>query len=47
MTANEKTNAERLSDEQVLRIADEAGVDPALAAIFVNGYAIQRANVKT
>lgn len=47
MTADEKQNAERLSDEQVSRIADEAGVDPALAAIFVNGYAIQKAKVKT
>ncbi len=46
MTAYEKANAERLSDEQVSRIADEAGVDPALAAIFVNGYALQKLKVK-
>lgn len=42
MTADEKADAERLSDEQVARLADEAGVDKAIAAIFVNGYAIQK-----
>jgi hypothetical protein len=42
MTVDEKQNAARLSDEQVSRLAEEAGVDPALAAIFVNGYALQK-----
>ena len=42
LTTDERQNAERLSDGQVSRIADEAGVDPALAAIFINGYAIKK-----
>jgi hypothetical protein len=45
MTAAEKNAAERLSDQQVRRIADEAGIDPAVAAIFFNGYAIERNRV--
>jgi hypothetical protein len=45
MTAAEKNAAARLTDEQVRRIADEAGVDPAVAAIFFNGYAIERNRV--
>lgn len=40
MTADEKRNAERLTDEQVARIAEDVGVDPALAAIFINGYVL-------
>lgn len=46
MTAHEKANAERLSDEQVAQIAEEANVDKAIAAIFVNGYALQKSKVK-
>ena len=46
MTAEEKRNAERLTDEQVARIAEEAGVDTALAAIFVNGYALANKSKK-
>jgi len=46
MTANEKQNAERLGDQQVARLADEAHVDKAIAAIFINGYAIQKSKVK-
>ena len=46
MTADEKANAERLTDEQVAKIADEAKVDKAIAAIFINGYAIKKLNVK-
>ena len=42
MTDDEKTSADRLSDEQVAQIADKAGVDKAIAAIFVNGYAIKK-----
>ena len=40
MTADEKENAYRLTDEQVQRIADDAKVDSANLAIFINGYAI-------
>lgn len=42
MTAEQKAAAERLSDEQVAHLAEQAGVDAALAAIFVNGYAIKK-----
>ncbi len=45
LTAEEKTAAERLTDEQVRRIAERAGIDPAIAAIFFNGYAIERNRV--
>ncbi|MFA5552939.1 MAG: hypothetical protein WDA68_00070 [Phycisphaerae bacterium] len=40
MTKNEKQNACNLSDEQIQRIAFDAGVDPANLAIFMNGYAL-------
>ena len=38
MTPSEKQNAENLTDEQIHKIAQDAGVDPANFAIFVNGY---------
>jgi signal recognition particle GTPase len=41
MTPSEKAAADRLGDEQVRRIADEAGVDPAVIAIFMNGFALE------
>lgn len=41
MTPTEKQNADRLSDEQVRRIAADAQVDPANLAIFINGYALR------
>jgi len=41
MTPREKAEAHRLNDEQVRRIADDARVDPALLAIFINGYALE------
>lgn len=41
MTNNEKKNAQSLNDEQVLKIAEDAKVDPATFAIFVNGFAIE------
>lgn len=44
MTAQEKQNAVSLTDEQVRKIADDAKVDPALFAIFINGYALHRRN---
>jgi signal recognition particle GTPase len=42
MTAAEKENAASLSDEQIERIADDAKVDKAVLAIFINGYAIAK-----
>jgi signal recognition particle GTPase len=38
MTPEEKQNAGYLNDEQVARIASDAGTDPAVFAIFMNGY---------
>jgi hypothetical protein len=40
MTPAEKQAADRLSDEQIERIAADAKVDPAIFAIFMNGYAL-------
>jgi len=44
MTTDEKTNAVNLTDDQVRKIADDAKVDPALFAIFINGYALHCRN---
>jgi hypothetical protein len=40
MTPAEKQDADRLSDEQVEKIAADAHVDVANFAIFINGYAL-------
>jgi hypothetical protein len=40
MTADEIKNAGSLTDEQVNKIAQDAGIDLALLAIFINGYAL-------
>ena len=40
MTPAEKQNAENLTDEQIHKIAQDAGVDPANFAIFINGYTL-------
>ena len=40
MTPGEKDAADRLSDEQIEKIAVDARVDPANFAIFMNGYAL-------
>jgi len=40
MTPSEKQDADRLSDEQIDRIAADAHADPANFAIFMNGYAL-------
>ena len=40
MTPDEKENAADLGDEQVQKIAADAGVDPGDMAIFINGYAL-------
>lgn len=42
MTPTEKKDAATLTDEQVERIAADAGVDKAVLAIFINGYAIKK-----
>jgi hypothetical protein len=41
MTPREKADVVGLSDEQIQRIADDAKVDPANLAIFINGYVLQ------
>ncbi len=43
MTPTEKETAAMLSDEQIERLAEDAGVDKAVLAIFMNGYAIKKA----
>ena len=40
MTPAEKLNADRLTDEQVQRLAADAQIDQANLAIFFNGYAL-------
>lgn len=42
MTPAEKENAETLTDEQIQEIAEDAQIDPANFAIFINGYAIHK-----
>jgi hypothetical protein len=42
MTEDEINNADSLTDEQVKKIAQDARIDPALLAIFINGYALHR-----
>ena len=41
MTKAEKENADKLTDEQVLKIAEDAKVDAGMFAIFINGYALE------
>lgn len=43
MTPQEKAAAEKLTDEQVAKIADDARVDRAVFGIFINGFAIEKA----
>ena len=40
MTPTERHNADRLTDEQMACIAQDARIDPANFAIFINGYAL-------
>lgn len=42
MTPQEKENAERLSQARTEQLAREADADPALLAIFLNGYALEK-----
>ncbi len=46
MTDDEKNNAERLTDQQVRKIAQDADIDPAVLEIFINGYALYLKNAK-
>ena len=46
MTADEKENAASLSDEQILKIASDAGVDAGKFAIFINGFALEIKRLK-
>ena len=41
MTEDEKKCAVDLTDEQVAKIAEDAHIDPANLAIFINGYALR------
>ena len=41
MTTAEKTKAASLTDEQVERIAEDAKIDKAVLAIFINGFALK------
>lgn len=45
MTPEEKNNADTLTDEQVQKIAADAGIDPAVFAIFINGYTLHYKHV--
>jgi len=40
MTPAEKEAADKLTDEQIKKIADDAKIDSGVLAIFLNGYAI-------
>ncbi len=40
MTPSEKQDTEKLSDEEIKKIAVDAGIDPGIFAIFINGYAL-------
>lgn len=41
MTPGEKEAAEDLTDEQIQKIADDAGIDAAIFAIFINGFILE------
>jgi len=40
MTPIEKEKADTLTDEQIQKIAADAHIDPAIFAIFINGYCL-------
>jgi hypothetical protein len=42
LTPQEKSEADKLTDQQVQKLAGDAKVDPALAAIFFNGFALEK-----
>lgn len=41
MTPREKASIKDLADEQIQKIAEDAAVDPAVFAIFINGYILE------
>jgi len=41
MTPTEKSAPEKLTDEQVIKIAEDAGIDAGTFAIFINGYILE------
>ena len=41
MTPAERNSAETLTDEQISRLAEDAKIDKALLAIFMNGFALK------
>ena len=45
MTPGEKQAVEDLADEQIQKIADDANIDAALFAIFINGFILERKRV--
>ena len=45
MTPNERQAPQNLADEQIQKIAADAGIDAGLFAIFINGYALERKRV--
>jgi signal recognition particle GTPase len=46
MTGAEKANAADLDEKQIRRIAADAQADPALIAIFLNGFALENRKEK-
>ncbi len=42
MTPAEKENAADLDERQIKKIAEDAAADPALLAIFLNGYSLKQ-----
>jgi hypothetical protein len=46
MTPGERENADRLTDEQIQKIAADVQIDPANLAIFINGYALHCKNCR-
>ncbi len=40
MTPNERQAPQNLADEQIQKIAADAGIDAGLFAIFINGYVL-------
>jgi signal recognition particle GTPase len=47
MTPAEKANAIKLNDEQIHKIAADAGIDTGIFAIFINGYTLENSKIKT
>ena len=41
MTVREKASIKDLTDEQIQKIAEDAKIDPAIFAIFINGYVLE------